>query len=143
MATYSTRIYVKVDSKELIEKLCVMDVSDLGKGFYKAGDIFNTNSEVITFCDTESAINEVDLLELVARVVDIISGHGIILADTYSYDYDPLPAVSYYDGNKIVSKLLEIDGYEFSEEVDITDVFGWIQFVNDAEEIEGCFDNKE
>ena len=40
MATYCTRIYVKVDSEEMMNRLCNMDVSDIGKGFYSAKDFF-------------------------------------------------------------------------------------------------------
>lgn len=134
MSTYCTRIYVKVDNKELMEKLCVMDVSDLGKGFYKAGDIFKAGSVESNFYDSESGINEGDLLELVERVVAVIKGHGTILADTYSYDYDPFPQVCYYNGGEITSKLLEIDGYAFGEMAEITDISGWIQFVENADE---------
>lgn len=136
MAAYSTRIYVKVNEKELMEKLCAIDVSDLGKGFYKAEDIFNASSEVSDFFDGESAINEYDLKELVERVVEVIAGQGIILADTFSYDYDPFPQVCYYNGGEIISKLLEVDGGEFSEDVDIADISNWIQAVEEAPECE-------
>ena len=134
MATYCTRIYVKTDSKELMQKLCTMDVSDLGKGFYQAGDIFNENSAESDFYDGESGINESDLVTLVERVVEIIKGHGTIFADTFSYDYDPFPQVCYYTGNEIVSKLLDVDGGEFVETVEITDISKWIQFVENADD---------
>ena len=65
MATYYTRIYVKVDKKELMEKLCAIDVSDLGYGYYKAKDLFSEFSKESNFCDGESAINEGDLKVLV------------------------------------------------------------------------------
>ena len=139
MATYCTRIYVKTDSKELMEKLCAMDVSDLGKGYYQAGDIFDKNSTVSDFFDGESGINESDLIDLVERVVEIINGHGIICADTFSYDYDPLPQVCYYNGGKIVSKLLGEDGGEFVETVEIADTSKWIQFVENTDECSGCW----
>ena len=91
MSTYCTRIYVKVDAKELMEKLCALDVADLGKGFYLAEDIFDASSTESNFYDSESGINENDLEVLVARAVDVIKGQGTILADTFSYDYDPFP----------------------------------------------------
>ena len=134
MAAYCTRIYVKTDSKELMEKLCAMDVSDLGKGYYQARDIFKANSTVTDFFDGESGINESDLIDLVERVVEIIKGHGIICADTFSYDYDPLPQVCYYNGGEIFSKLLGEDGGEFVENVDIRDTTSWIQYVENAED---------
>ena len=132
MATYYTRIYVKVDKKELMEKLCAIDVSDLGYGYYKAKDLFSEFSKESNFCDGESAINEGDLKVLVERVVKIIKGHGTVLADTYSYDYDPLPFVCYYNGNEITSKLIGIDGGEFVETVDISDVSKWLYFVENS-----------
>ena len=76
MATYCTRIYVKVTEKELMEKLCAMDIGDLGKGFYKAEDIFQATSIESNFYDGESAINESDLEVLVERIVKIIAGKG-------------------------------------------------------------------
>ena len=136
MATYCTRIFVKVDSKALIKALCALDVSDIGKGFYSADEIFASSSTKVDFYDGESAINEHDLQTLVGRVVEIIKGHGIILADTFSYDYDPLPQVCYYTGDEIVNKLLDVDGGEFSETVDISNVEEWLQFVDEAEETE-------
>ena len=133
MSTYYTRIYVKVDEEALMDKLCAMDVSDIGRGFYQAGEIFAQSAKESRFCDGESAINEHDLQMLVERVVEVINVHGTILADTFSYDYDPMPQVCYYDGNEIISKLLCIDGGEFSETVDICDVSEWIRFVESAE----------
>lgn len=147
MSTYCTRIYVKVDAKELMEKLCALDVADLGKGFYMAEDIFDASSTESNFYDSESGISEGDLLELVERVVAVIKGHGTILADTYSYDYDPFPQVCYYNGGEITSKLLAIDGYEFGEMAEITDVSGWIQVVENAdvydEDFEKDWDDEE
>lgn len=140
MATYCTRIYVKVDAKELLEKLRAMDVSDLGKGFYKAEDIFRAASIESNFYDGESGINENDLEALVARAVDVIKGHGTILADTFSYDYDPFPQVCYYNGGEIVSKLLDVDGGEFCETVEISDVDEWIRAVEDADEYDEDFE---
>ena len=89
---------------------------------------------VSNFFDGESAINEHDLIVLVGRVVDVIKGHGTILADTYSYDYDPLPQVCYYNGTEIISKLLAIDGGELCKTVDIRNVSEWIHFVENANE---------
>ena len=58
----------------------------------------------------------------------------MILADTWSYDYDPLPQVCFYNGEEMVSKLLGMDGYEFQRTVDIRNVSEWINFVKDAED---------
>lgn len=138
MATYCTRIYIKVDEKALMEKLCTIDVSDLGKGFYKAKNIFDASSVESNFYDSESAINENDLTELVERVVAVIKGHGTILADTYSYDYDPFPQVCYYNGEEIISKQIELDGYTFVNMAEITDISAWVQFV---ENVDGYNDN--
>ena len=99
MATYSTRIYVKVANVELMEKLRALNVSKIGKGFYKASDIFASSSTECTFIDEESAINEYAVELLVNQVVDVIRGQGTILAETYSYDYDPYPTVCYYTGD--------------------------------------------
>ena len=140
MATYCTRIYVNVDSKALMEKLCAMDVSDLGKGFYKAEDIFRSSSTESNFYDSESAINENDLEVLVARAIAVINGHGTILADTFSYDYDPLPQVCYYNGGEFISKLLDVDGGEFCETVEISDIDEWIRAVEDADEYDEDFE---
>ena len=137
MATYSTRIYVKVDNSKLMDKLGAIAVDDLGKGFYTAKDIFSSSAKKSYFCDTESALNESDIEELVARVAEVIKGHGVILADTFSYDYDPMPEVCFFDGNEISSKLLDMDGGEFQETVDICDTSEWISFVKDAEEFSG------
>ena len=137
MATYSTRIYVKVDNSKLMVKLGAIAVDDLGKGFYTAKDIFSSSAKESYFCDTESALNESDIEELVARVAEVIKGHGVILADTFSYDYDPMPKVCFFDGNEISSKLLDLDGGEFQETVDICDTSAWIGFVKDAEDISG------
>ena len=136
MATYCTRIYITVDKKELIDELCTLDVSDLGKGFYTAEEIFSSSSNTVDFYDGESAIDEWDLKTLVERVVEVINGHGTILADTFSYDYDPLPQTCYYTGDEIVSKLLYLDGGDFSESVDITNPDEWIRAVNEADECE-------
>ena len=73
MSTYCTRVYVKVDSKDLMDTLCSIEIGDIGKGFYKADDIFKANSKVSTFRDTESGINENDLITLVTRVVSILN----------------------------------------------------------------------
>lgn len=139
MATYCTRIYVKVADKALMEPLCNMDISDLGKGFYKAENIFHAGSAESYFYDGESGINEDDLLTLVERFVEVIGENGAILADTYSYDYDPNPQICYYTGNEIISKLLDVDGSEFAEEVNITDTAAWIQFVENAESLDEEF----
>ena len=135
MATYCTRIHVKVNKKELMEKLCAIDVSDIGKGFYKAEAIFDSSSLESNFRDSESAINESDLQVLVERAVEVLKGQGTILADTFSYDYDPFPQVCYYNGSEIISKLLDVDGGEFSETVDINDSSEWIRFVENADEL--------
>ena len=134
MSTYCTRIHVKVNKKELMEKLCAMDVSDLGKGFYKAEDIFSKSSAESNFDDTESGINESDLLALVERVVKVIKGQGTILAETYGYDFDPFPLVCYYNGNEIISKFLDVDGGELYENINISNIAEWIQFVENADE---------
>ena len=136
MATYCTRIYVKVAKQDLMEKLRTLDISDIGKGFYQAKDIFASTSAECTFQDGESAINESDLQTLVARVVEVIRGQGTILAETWSYDYDPFPQVCYYNGDEIVSKLLDMDGAELKETVNINDVSAWIDFVENADEYE-------
>lgn len=137
MATYSTRIYVKVDNREIMKKLCAIAIDDLGKGFYSAKDIFSSRATKSYFNDTESALNESDIQELVARVANVIKEHGVILADTFSYDYDPMPEVCFFDGNEITSKLLDMDGGEFQETVDICKPSEWISFVKDAEDISG------
>ena len=134
MSTYCTRIYIKVNHQDLMDKLCAMDISDIGRGFYEAEDIFSKSSIVSDFFDGESSINERDLKALVGKVVEIIKGQGTILADTYSYDYDPFPQVCYYNGNEIISKLLAMDGEEFFDTVDIRDVSEWIRFVENADE---------
>ena len=126
-----------------MEKLCAMDISDLGKGFYRAEDIFGASSVESYFYDSESGINEHDLQELVDRVVAVIRGNGSILADTYSYDYDPFPQVCYYNGEEIVSKLLYIDGEEFNETVEITNIAEWIRFVDNAEGCDNGWDEEE
>ena len=136
MATYCTRIYVKVAKQDLMEELRALDISDIGKGFYQAKDIFASPSAECTFQDGESAINESDLQTLVARVVEVIRGQGTILAETWSYDYDPFPQVCYYNGDEIVSKLLDMDGAELKETVNINDVSAWIDFVENADEYE-------
>ena len=128
--------------KYKMDTLCSIEIGDIGKGFYKADDIFKANSKVSTFRDTESGINENDLITLVTRIVDVIKGHGTILADTYSYDYDSYPQICYYNGGEVVSKLLDVDGNELDEEIEISDVSAWIQFVEDAEEIEDFFDEE-
>lgn len=87
------------------------------------------------FRDSESAINESDLQVLVERAVEVLKGQGTILADTFSYDYDPFPQVCYYNGSEITSKLLDVDGGEFSETVDINDSSEWIRFVENADEL--------
>ncbi len=71
------------------------------------------------FCDSESALNESDIQALVERVVDVIKNHGMILADTFSYDYDPMPQVCFYNDGETVAKLLDVDGEEFQSTVDI------------------------
>lgn len=142
MATYCTRIYVTVNTKELMEKLYEMDISDLGKGFYNARDIFNASSTKSNFYDSESEINEYDLKVLVKRIVEIIADQGTVLADTFSYDYDPFPQVCYYKDGKIVSKVLEIDGSEFHEAVAIADVDSWIRFVEDANGLDVDFEEE-
>lgn len=134
MATYCTRIYVKVTKQELMEKLSALDVSDIGKGYYSARDIFASSTMECTFYDGESAINEGDLQVLVARVVEVIRGQGTILAETWSYDYDPFPQVCYYLGDEIVSKLLDMDGSALKEAVNINDVSAWVNFVENADE---------
>ena len=140
MATYCTRIYARVNTKELMEKLRAMDVSDLGKGFYHAEDIFCSSSTESNFYDGESGINENDLEVLVARAVEVIKEQGTILADTFSYDYDPLPQVCYYNGDEIISKLLDVDGGEFCETVEISDIDEWIRAVEDADEYDEDFE---
>ena len=137
MATYSTRIYVKVDSSELMSKLGTIDMNTLGKGFYSAENVFATGSAESYFHDTESAFNESDIQELVGKVAEVINGHGVILADTFSYDYDPMPCVCFFDGSETVSKVLDMDGEEFQETVDIRNVQEWLRFVKDAEDIGG------
>lgn len=135
MATYCTRIYVKVDSEEMMNRLCNMDVSDIGKGFYSAKDFFKTGNTTSFFYDTESAIGEEDIHTIVERVTAIIEGHGLVLADTWSYDYDPLPEVCFYNGGKIISKLIEMDGEEFCDSVNIQNVDEWISFVETDENL--------
>ena len=134
MATYSTRIFVKVESNELMDKLKTIAVEDLGKGYYSANDIFTGGAPESYFYDTESALNEFDIQELVNRAADVIQDNGLILADTFSYDYDPLPQVCFYNGDEIVSKLLDMDGAEFQRTVDIRNVSEWISFVENAED---------
>lgn len=143
MSTYSTRIFVKVKQKELMEQLAAMDISDLGRGFYEAAHIFNANSLESNFYDTESAINENDLRELVGRIVEIIAGQGTVLADTWSYDYDPFPLTCYYNGGKIITQMLAVDGGEFCETVDITDTDAWICAVEDTDKMDCWFDEED
>jgi hypothetical protein len=135
MATYSTRIFVKVDSGELMDKLRALEISDLGKGYYSAKEVFSSGSVESYYSDTESALNESDIQTLVERVVGVIKDHGTILADTFSYDYDPMPEVCFYNGAEIMSKLLDIDGEEFQTTVDIKNVSEWINFVENAEDL--------
>lgn len=134
MASFCTRIYVKVTKKELMEQLCAMNVSDIGKGIYTAEEIFNASSKESCFDDTESSINENDLEVLVERVVKVIKGQGTILAETYGYNWDPYPQVCYYNGNEIISKLLDVDGGELYENINISNIAEWIQFVENADE---------
>ena len=137
MATYSTRIYVKVDEVSLMDELSTIAIDDLGKGFYSAKDIFAPGATESFFRDTESALDESDIQELVERVAKVIKGHGVILADTFSYDYDPMPEVCFFDGNECICKLLDMDGGEFQETVDINDISAWIGFVKEEQDISG------
>lgn len=142
MATYQTRIYVEVDESNFIEKLCSMDISDIGRGFYNAEKIFSpllSDDKKTIFKDYESSINEYDLGTLVGRVAEIIKGHGIILADTYSYDYDPYLQVYYYTSDAITEKLLDVDGGDFTEDTSIYNVAEWIRSVENAAEV--CLDD--
>ena len=61
--------------------------------------------------------------------------NGLVLADTWSYDYDPLPEVCFYNGGKIISKLIEMDGEEFCDSVNIQNVDEWISFVETDENL--------
>lgn len=131
--SYCTRIYVEVDDKELMKKLGELDVSDLGKGFYTAKELFHGDTTSY-YRDSESAINEFDLQELIKRVVEVIKGHGKILGDTWSYDYDPMPQTCYYIGDEIKAKLLDMDGGEFEETVEIENVSEWIKAVEETDE---------
>lgn len=131
--SYCTRIYVEVDDKKLMKKLGELDISDLGKGFYTAKELFHGKTTSY-YRDSESAINEFDLQELVKRVVEVIKGHGKILGDTWSYDYDPMPQTCYYIGDEIKAKLLDMDGGEFEETVEIENVSEWIKAVEETDE---------
>lgn len=142
MATYQTRIYVEVDESNVIKKLCSMDISDIGRGFYNAEEIFSpflSDDKKTIFKDYESSINEYDLGILVGRVAEIIKGHGIILADTYSYNYDPYLQVYYYTSDAITEKLLDVDGGDFTEDTSICNVAEWIRRVENAAEV--CLDD--
>ena len=134
MAQYSTRVFVKVDNSDLMEELCTISIDDLGNGFFSSEDVFTKNVAESYFYDTESSFNEYDIQSLVKRVAEVIGEKGLILADTWSYDYDPLPQVCFYNGEEMVSKLLGMDGYEFQRTVDIRNVSEWINFVKDAED---------
>ena len=129
MASYYTQIYVKVDSHDLIEKLCTMDVSDLGRGFYTAPALFETSGLDKICRDGESAITEQDLLELAARVVEIIKGHGTFLGATYGYNWDPCLQVCHYTGDELMTNVLTVPYYVVDQHVNMRDVDAWINFV--------------
>ena len=122
MASFCTRIYVQVSQKKLMEQLGTMNVSDIGQGVYTADEFFNASSTKSLFDDPSSTINEFDLQTLVERAVSVINGQGTILAETYGYNWDPYPQVCYYNGEKIVSRLLDTDGGELYENIDISDI---------------------
>ena len=129
-----TRIYISMDTEKLFEKLCSLDVHDLGKGYYTAKSIFKVPSKAYFFKDTESEFDEVEIQELVKRIADIVGKRGVILADTFSYDYDPMPEVCYYANGEFVAKMLNCDGGEFQGSHDITNILEWTAYVNAAEE---------
>ena len=137
MATYSTRIYVKVDSSQLMDNIGQIAIDDLGKGYYSAKNIFTNGVAESYFCDNESALNESDIQALVERAASVIKDHGMILADTFSYDYDPMPQVCFYNDGETVAKLLDMDGEEFQSTVDIRNASEWIQYVEEAADISG------